>query len=740
MQKTMDNKKQDSLLAQALELGLTEKEYDRIIELLGREPSKTEVAMYSVLWSEHCAYKHSRLQLKKLPNTSSYVLHGPGENAGVIDIGDGLAVALKVESHNHPSAVEPFQGAATGVGGIVRDIFTMGARPVALLNSLRFGSLNTRRQRYLFEGVVSGIGFYGNTIGVPTVGGEIYFEDSYKGNCLVNAMCVGVIKAGTEIIAKASGKDNLVVLMGSKTGRDGIGGASVLASQEFDEESADKRPAVQVGDPFMEKLLIEACLELNEKGLIVSMQDFGAAGLTCSTCEMSSSGGVGMDIDLDKVPRREADMEPYELMMSESQERMMAVVEPDKVDDFIAVCNKWQVPATVVGKVQDHKNVRIFSKGQIVADARADTFTEESPIYKPNAKKPAYIDELSNKEVSLEEPTDYNQEILELISSENICSRRWVYQQYDSMVQTNSALTQGADASVIRLKGTDKALALSIDSQGRYCYLDPYEGAKIAVAEAARNAVMAGAKPLAVTDGLNFGNPEKEEIFWQFSKCIDGIADACKHFDLPVVSGNVSFYNETSNKDGESQAIYPTPIIGMVGLIENMKDLTTIDFKSEGDLIYLVGETFEELGGSEYLRLKKGVYGKTPKLDLEKEAALHEFITKAIKNDLIKSAHDLSDGGLAVALAESSIAGGLGVEVTLDGNLLSQLFSESQSRAIVSIKVKDKEAFEKLAEHVKIEKIGIVAGQKLVINDKIDLGISKIKNAYDTSLEELVRK
>ncbi len=725
------------LLQKALELGLKENEYNRIVELLGREPSVTELAMYSVEWSEHCAYKHSRLQLKKLPNKSEYVLQGPGENAGVIDIGDGLAVALKVESHNHPSAVEPFQGATTGVGGIVRDIFTMGARPIALLNSLRFGRPTTKKQRFLLEGVVSGIGHYGNTIGVPTIGGEIYFEDSYEGNCLVNAMCVGLMKKGDDITAKASGIENLVVLMGSKTGRDGIGGASILASAQFDENSADKRPSVQIGDPFMEKILIEACLELNEKGLIVAMQDFGAAGLTCSTCEMSSSGGVGIEIDLDKVPRREDNMEPYELMMSESQERMMAVVEPLKIDEFMAVCNKWEAPAAVVGKITNDKKVRIFSKGEIVCDAPADTFTEEAPVYNPNASKPAYIDELTQKEIKLKEPADYNQAILSLLASENICSRKWVYQQYDHMVQTSTVLSYGADASVVRIKGTNKALAISIDCQSRYAYLDPFEGGKIAIAEATRNVVMSGAKPLAVTDGLNFGNPEKAGVFWQFSQCLDGISKACTGFGLPIVSGNVSFYNETS-KEGKAQAIYPTPIIGVVGLIEDLKDFTTIGFKDEGDLIYLVGETFDEMGGSEYLRLNDGIYGQAPRLDMDKEKSLYDFMQKVIKQRIVKSAHDLSDGGLAVSLVESALAGNIGANIELDGNSLTQLFSESQSRALVSVSADKAKEFEALAKDIKATKIGVAGGNKILINNKVDLELSDTKDVYENSLERML--
>lgn len=724
----------DKLLKKALDLGLKESEYKRIIELLGREPSLTELAMYSVEWSEHCAYKHSRLQLKKLPKDSPYVLQGPGENAGVIDIGDGLAVALKVESHNHPSAVEPFQGAATGVGGIVRDIFTMGARPIALMNSLRFGKLVTKRQKYLLEGVVTGIGHYGNTIGVPTVGGEIYFEDSYEGNCLVNAMAVGLLKAGDEIVAKASGIGNHVVLMGSKTGRDGIGGASVLASAEFDEFSADKRPSVQVGDPFMEKLLIEACLELNQKGLIVAMQDFGAAGLTCSSCEMSSSGGVGIEVDLDKVPKREEDMQPFELMMSESQERMMAIVEPSNLKVFMSVCQKWEVPATVVGKLTDDKRVRILSGGEVVAYAAADTFAEEAPVYHPQAKKPDYLNKLQNKIIELAEPADYNVAILDLLASENICSRKWVWQQYDHMVQSNTAITPGADAAIIRIKGTKKALAISIDAQARYCYLDPFEGGKIAVAEATRNVVMTGAKPMAVTDGLNFGNPEKPEIFWQFSQCIDGITEACKDLDLPVVSGNVSFYNETS-KGGQSVAIYPTPIIGVVGLIEDLSYFTSVGFKNEGDVIYLVGQTYDELGGSEYLRLNDGIYGKSPILDADKEKALHKTISSAIKAGFIKSAHDLSDGGLAVSLIESALAGNIGAKIQLEGNLLTNLFSESQSRALVTVESAKSEEFENFTNLVNITKMGIVQGQHLFINDKVDLDLNTLRDIYDNSLE-----
>ena len=724
--------KQESLLNQALELGLKEDEYRRIVEELGREPTKTEIAMYSVMWSEHCAYKHSRLLLKKFPTKADYVLCGPGENAGIIDIGDGLAVAIKAESHNHPSAVEPYQGAATGVGGIVRDIFTMGARPIALMDSLRFGNLAKARQKYLLDGVVAGIAGYGNTIGVPTVGGEIYFEDSYEGNCLVNVLCIGLIEKGDMITAVSKGPGNPVVLMGSKTGRDGIGGCSVLASEEFDETSESKRPSVQVGNPLMEKLLIEACLELKEKDLIVALQDFGAAGITCSSCEMSAKGQVGMDLDLGKVERREAGMEPFEIMMSESQERMMAVVEPSKVDEFLQVCEKWEVPATVIGKVNDDGQVRISDNGEMVADLRASSLADDVPIYHPEAQKPAYIDELTNKPLDIKEPSDYNKVLLDLIASPNLCSRHYVFEQYDHMVQTNTAVLPGSDAAVLRIKNSNKALAITIDCNSRYTYLDPRAGAKIALAEAARNIVASGGKPLAITDCLNFGNPEKPAIFWQFKEAVEGLADACDVLGTPVVSGNVSFYNESF-----SEAIYPTPTVGMVGLIEDLSHITTIAFR-ENKTVALLGDTKPELGGSEYLKVIEGkIQGRPPEIDLEKEKNLQQAVLEAIKEGLVSSAHDLSEGGLTIALSESCLAGNVGATIESPSDV-EYLFSETQGRMLVSFNGKDSEKIENIAAKysVPFHILGATGGTNLKISGKIDIPLKTLHEHWQQALEK----
>lgn len=731
-------KTEQDLLSLAKELGLKEDEYNKIVDTLHREPTVTELAMYSVMWSEHCAYKHSRLLLKELPKTSKHVLQGPGENAGIIDIGDGKSIALKMESHNHPSAVEPFQGAATGVGGIVRDIFTMGARPIASMDSLRFGDLKEARQKYLLGGVVGGIAAYGNCIGVPTVGGEVYFENAYTENCLVNAMCVGLMEDEKIIYSGAKGAGNHVILMGSKTGRDGIGGASILASQEFDETLETKRPSVQVGNPFMEKLLIEAVLELKGKDLLVALQDFGAAGITCSSCEMSSKGEVGMDIDLDKVPQRELNMEPFEMMMSESQERMMAIVEPAKLKDFMSACNRWEVPATIVGTVTEDGQVRIRHKGQIVADLPSKSLTDDVPIYRPEAVEPLYIKNVQSFDpLSLDEPDDLNEVLISVLGHPDVASKHWVFSQYDHMVQTNSFLLPGSDAAVVRIKGTRKAIAISTDCNGRHCYLDPREGTKAAVAEAARNITCAGGLPLAVTDCLNFGNPEKPQIFWQFKESVEGMAQACRALETPVVSGNVSFYNESFG-----EAIYPTPTIGMVGLIEDISQITSIAF-NEDDTILLLGETKAELGGSQYLKVThQTVSGNPPIVDLDREKNLQKTVRTIIKNGLVSGAHDLSDGGLIVALAESCIAGNTGAKISLENisglTTLQSLFSESTSRVLVSCQQDNVPDIIDISNknNIPIAQIGLVTGQSLSVDDKIDLSLNKIKDVYLNSLEK----
>ena len=593
-------------LAAAIKLGLTEDEYEHIKRIQDREPTYVELAIYSLMWSEHCSYKHSRPILGRFPTSGPRILQGPGENAGIIDVGDGWAVAMKVESHNHPSAVEPFQGAATGVGGIVRDIFTMGARPCVSMDSLRFGELTEPRQRFLLDGVVGGIAHYGNCLGIPTVGGEIYFEPSYEGNCLVNAFSAGLIRTDGIVRAIASGVGNHVVLIGSKTGRDGIGGASVLASQEFDETLEEKRPSVQVGDPFTEKKLIEACLELIHRKLVVSMQDLGAAGLTSSSSEMSSKGHVGLDIHADRVPLREADMEPWEIMISESQERMLAIVTDEQIADVREVCERWDLDCTVIGEVTDSKMLRIYWHGERVADIPARRLADESPVIRTPSVKPDYIvdEPVAVDDASYPQPEDLGAALTQLLAAPNIASKRWAWEQYDYIVQANTMQIPGSDAAVLRIKGTDRGFAFSNDCNGRHCYLDPYRGAKAATAEAARNLACSGALPVAVTDCLNFGNPEKGEIYWQFEQAIEGMAEACEALDTPVVSGNVSFYNESFG-----QAIYPTPMVGMLGIFDDVSVHIDGAFKDEGDVVVFLGDDAAWMDGAEYQKIAYGKVG-----------------------------------------------------------------------------------------------------------------------------------
>lgn len=719
------------------ELGLKKSEYEKIVEELGRDPNYLELAIYSLMWSEHCGYKHSKEILRLLPSKAPHVLQGPGENAGIIDIGDGLAIAFKMESHNHPSAIEPFQGAATGVGGIVRDILAMGARPIACLDSLRFGPLKKPRQKYLFEGVVGGIASYGNCIGVPTVGGDVYFEDAYEGNCLVNVMCVGLMEHTRLIKGVAVGHGNLLLLIGSKTGRDGIGGASILASQEFDEGSEAKRPSVQVGDPFTEKLLIEACLELLDKDLLVALQDLGAAGLTSSSSEMAAKGKVGVDIDVSKAPLREKGMEPFEIMISESQERMLAIIEPSKLAQAEAVCQKWGLLSTVIGQVTDTGLVRIYQGEELVGEMPAKSLGEEAPVYSPVARKPAYLDEKHRSDLSgLSPPTDFNSALKDLLASSNLASRQSVFSQYDHMIQLNTAVLPGsADAAVLRIKGTNKAIAVSSDCNGRYCYLHPRRGAQIAVAEAARNVVCTGARPLAVTDCLNFGSPEDPEIFWQFKEAVEGLAEACRSLDVPVVSGNVSFYNESFG-----QAIYPTPMVGLIGLVEDIDHICTTGFKEEGSVIILLGETLPELGGSEFIKVIHGlVEGEPPALDLELEKRIQTCALEAIKEGFVLSAHDCAEGGLAVALAECCLSGDFGARVDLEESSRPEevLFSESQSRIILSLRGEDLPRLRMLAQkhEVPLDVLGHVSGMRLVISDKIDLEITELESIWGNALE-----
>lgn len=705
-------------LESARSMGLKPEEWERVLGIMGRTPNLTELGMFAVMWSEHCSYKHSKRALRQFPTSGPRVLQGPGENAGVVDIGDGQAVVFKIESHNHPSAIEPYQGAATGVGGIVRDVFAMGARPVALLNSLRFGELDSPHQRYLFSGVVSGIAGYGNCLGIPTVGGEVYFNKSYTGNCLVNAMCVGLIDHAKLAKGKAAGEGNRVILIGARTGRDGIHGAT-FASEELSEQSAKKRPSVQVGDPFMEKLLLEACLELIESKAIVGMQDLGAAGLTSSSSEMAARAGTGVDIDVALVPRREPNMNPYEIMLSESQERMLLVVEPEKVQLVVDKCAKWGLTATDIGQVTNTGFVRVLEHGRVVAEVPAAPLASEGPVYSPVATEPAWQEEVRSLDfAALDEPSDYNQVLHALLSSPNIASKEWVYRQYDHMVRGDTVTLPGSDAAVLRIKGTNKGLAMSVDCNSRYVYLDPYTGGAIAVAEAARNVACSGAEPLAITNCLNFGNPEKPEIFYQFTNSIRGMAAACEALSTPVTGGNVSLYNET-----KGQAIYPTPTVGMVGLLEDVNKRVTSGFKRMGDVVYLLGTTHEELGGSEYLKVIHGLErGLPPQINLALESNLQKLLVRAAKSGLLSSAHDCSEGGLAVALSESAIAGSLGAEISLTNKgrlrLDSLLFGESQSRVVVSLNPAQSIQFEALCTEYKLPFaiIGVVTGNALNIS------------------------
>lgn len=735
----------------ALELGLTKDEYQRILDILDRIPTYTELGIFSVMWSEHCSYKNSILQIKTLPRSGGKLLVSAGEeNAGLVDIGDGLAVAFKIESHNHPSAVEPYQGAATGIGGILRDIFTMGARPVAALNSLRFGKIDdvevdsiSTRSKFLFKNVVKGIGDYGNCFGIPTVSGEIYFEECYQDNPLVNAMAVGIVKHNQTASATAAGIGNPVFIVGSSTGKDGIHGAT-FASVEISEESESKRPSVQVGDPFTEKLLLEATLEVIRSGAVVGIQDMGAAGITCSSSEMSAKGRCGMEINLDKVPLRDENMSAYEIMLSESQERMLLVAHIGKEKIVKDIFNKWDLNCVEIGKVISEDRIKIFYKDKLEADIPANVLVlgGGAPVYIREIKKPEYLDETSSFDQNkIHEPADYNEVLLKLLSSPNITNKRWVYEQYDSQVRTNTSLMPGGDASVIRIKGTNKGLAMKTDCNGKYSYLNPYLGGMIAVCESARNVVCTGAVPLAITNCLNFGDPYNPEMYYQFVECVRGMGDACRFLGTPVTGGNVSFYN--LSKD---YAVFPTPTIGMVGLIEDISKMMTSYFKNENDDIYVIGKDLHEIGGSEYLsRIHKTVKGDAPQLSLSNEKNLHEFVLKAVNNGLIKSAHDISDGGLAVALAECCIMGNrksLGCEIFISTVARKDfvLFSESQSRIIISAGIENKHKILDLAEKndLYIESIGKTGGSMLRINNFIELEIDNIKDSYYNSIHKLM--
>ncbi|MDC7797620.1 phosphoribosylformylglycinamidine synthase subunit PurL [Bacillus altitudinis] len=671
------------------QMGLSDEEFALIESIIGRLPNYTETGIFSVMWSEHCSYKNSKPVLSKFPTKGEHVLQGPGEGAGIVDIGDNQAVVFKIESHNHPSAIEPYQGAATGVGGIIRDVFSMGARPIAVLNSLRFGELTSPRVKYLFEEVVAGIAGYGNCIGIPTVGGEVHFDQSYEGNPLVNAMCVGLINHEDIKKGQAKGVGNTVMYVGAKTGRDGIHGAT-FASEEFSDESEEKRSAVQVGDPFMEKLLLEACLEVIKNDALVGIQDMGAAGLTSSSAEMASKAGSGIEMNLDLIPQRETGMSAYEMMLSESQERMLLVIEKGREQEIIDIFEKYDLEAVSVGHVTDDKMLRLLHQGEVVCELPVDALAEEAPVYHKPSSEPAYYREFLETKVEAPAITDAADTLKQLLKQPTIASKEWVYDQYDYMVRTNTVVAPGSDAGVLRIRGTKKALAMTTDCNARYLYLDPEVGGKIAVAEAARNIVCSGARPLAVTDNLNFGNPEKPEIFWQIEKSADGISEACRTLSTPVIGGNVSLYNESNGT-----AIYPTPVIGMVGLIEDTAHITTQLFQQAGDVIFVIGETKEEFAGSELQKMTEGrIYGKAPEIDLDVELARQEALLAAIQNGLVQSAHDVSEGGLGVALAESTFGtDGLGADIQIDLNSAASLFSESQSRFVVTVKPENREAF-----------------------------------------------
>ncbi|HKG62060.1 MAG TPA: phosphoribosylformylglycinamidine synthase subunit PurL [Pyrinomonadaceae bacterium] len=709
---------------------LTHQEFERIKELLGREPSFAELGIFSVMWSEHCSYKSSRIHLKRLPTTGPRVIVPPGENAGVVDLGDGWCAAFKIESHNHPSFIEPFQGAATGVGGILRDIFTMGARPVASMNSLRFGSLDHpqhgRRNRSLLAGVVAGIAHYGNAFGVATVGGEVAFDDAYALNPLVNAFALGLVRHDQIFFGKATGIGNPVLYVGAKTGRDGIHGAT-MASAEFDEEALEKRPTVQVGDPFLEKLLLEACLEAMRSGAVAGIQDMGAAGLTSSSCEMAARAGTGIELDLSLVPQREQNMTAYEMLLSESQERMLIVAHSGREREVVDIFRKWDLDAVVIGRVRDTGRMQVVHNGETVADIPVEALTDEAPKY----DRPMVPATEQETQITRIESADLGSDLLSLLSSGNIASKQWVYRQYDHMVRTNTAILPGADAAVVRIKETRRALAMTLDGNGRYCAANPREGAKLIVAEAARNVVCVGARPIAITNCLNFASPERPKVMWSFSEVIDGMAEACRAFETPVVSGNVSFYNET-----EGRGILPTPVIGMVGLIEDVRRIVLPGFKKSGDVIALLGTTQDDLGSL------------VPKLDLDRELAVQKACLEAAEGGLLLSAHDCSDGGLVVALAELCFSSlgrdAIGADVDLESELgpPALLFSESPSRIVISFAAADANAVQEMAERNKapFAIIGRVGGSRLTIdvngNEAVAMDVSELESAWRNALSE----
>lgn len=724
----------------AKKLGLIPEEFEKIKQILGRTPNFVELSIFSVMWSEHCSYKNSITWLKTLPKEGPHMLAKAGEeNAGLVDIGDGLACCFKIESHNHPSALEPYQGAATGVGGINRDIFTMGARPIAQLNSLRFGDINSEKTKWLMKGIVKGIGDYGNAFGIPTVAGEVYFDECYNVNPLVNAMSVGIVKIGETVSATSYGKGNPVFIVGSATGKDGIHGAT-FASADLTEDSAKDLPAVQVGDPFQEKLLLEASLEVIKTGCVIGMQDMGAAGITCSTSEMSAKGESGMIIHLDKVPMRQANMQPWEILLSESQERMLIIVEKGKEDAVLKVFDKWDLNCSLIGEVTDEKRLKYYMYGELVADVPAHDLVlgGGAPIYKREFKEPVYFAE--SKKFKLEdvkEPSDYKEVMNHLIAHPNIASKRWIYNQYDSMVGTvNMNTNRPADAAVVNIKDTDKALVMTVDCNSRYVNADPETGCAIAVSEAARNIVCAGGIPSAVTNCLNFGNPYNPEVYWQFVGAIKGMSAACKKFETPVTGGNVSFYNQSSYEG----PVFPTPTIGMIGVMKDKSNQMGMDFKKEGDNIYLIGECKNDLASSEYIYSFHNIKNTpAPAFDLVEEYDVQDAVKKIISEKIIESAHDCSDGGLFVALAESCFNNNIGFDITTDRNIRKDvfLFGECQSRVVVSVKKENEIALVDTLKkaNVKFTKLGFVKGKEMTIDTEMFGSVSEYKKLYDTSIE-----
>lgn len=720
------------------ELGLKPDEYARIREILGRRPSSSELAMYSVMWSEHCSYKSSKVHLRqfgeKAPKTDA-LLVGIGENAGVVDVGQGYAVTFKIESHNHPSFVEPYQGAATGVGGIVRDILTMGARPIAVMDPLRFGAADAADTRRVLPGVVAGIGGYGNCLGLPNIGGEIVFDETYAGNPLVNALCVGVMRHDEIKLAKATGVGNLVVLFGAKTGGDGIGGVSVLASETFGEGGSTKRPSVQVGDPFTEKVLIECSLEIFAEDLVIGIQDLGGAGLSCATSELASAGTGGMKVALDDVPLRDPSLSPEEILMSESQERMCAIVEPKKIARFLEICKKWDVTATVIGEVTDGDRLIITWHGEIIVDVPPRTVAHEGPVYNRPFIKPEYVDRVNAESLSLPMPktaAEVRSAVLGLMASPNMADKSWITSQYDKYVQGNTIQAQPEDSGMIRVdESTQLGIAISTDANASWSYLDPYEGAKLALAEAARNIATAGAKPLAVTNCLNFGSPEDSGVMWQFAETVRGLADGCLEMGLPVTGGNVSFYNQTGDA-----AILPTPVIGVLGVIQDVQTRTPMAFDSAGLDLYLLGETHKDFAGSEWAYMHGERGGNAPKADLKREMRLIDLLLDG--QSIFVAAHDLSQGGLAASLSEMVLRHNIGATVLLEGDIATALLSESPGRVVVAIKRENAYEIATLAKkyEIALAKIGVTGGHSLVINDA-DIALDDLRSAYMDTIPRL---